>query len=117
MHRFKELRVWERSIDLAEAVYQTTQTFPVEERYGLTSQLRRASVSVASNIAEGAGRNSNKEFAHFLGIASGSCAELETQLIIATRLDFIDGIKLHALQTHINEVSNMLYRLKDSLRA
>ncbi len=75
---------------LAEEIYRLTQRFPAEERYGLTSQMRRAAVSVPSNLAEGAARRSNREFANFFGIALGSLAELETQLLIATRLKYAD---------------------------
>jgi four helix bundle protein len=79
MHNLKELKIWNKATDLTVDVYKATFGFPSDERYGLTSQIRRAVVSISSNIAEGAGRNSNKEFANFMGIANGSSYELETQ--------------------------------------
>jgi four helix bundle protein len=85
----KDLDVWNKAIDLAEQLYLLTGRFPKEEQFGLTSQLRRAAVSIASNIAEGAARNSNKEFLQFLYIALGSAAEIETQLLLAKRLKFL----------------------------
>ena len=83
---YKDLVVWQKAIDLTVAVYQLTKQFPKEELFGLVSQMRRASVSIASNIAEGEGRKSKKEFAHFLGISLGSKAELETQLLLCERV-------------------------------
>lgn len=91
MKTHKDLDVWNKSIDLVEDIYKLTKEFPKEELYGLTNQLRRASVSISSNIAEGAARNSNKEFIQFLYVALGSLSEVETQLIIAVRLKFISG--------------------------
>ena len=78
--------VWKKSMDLVEAIYDLTASFPSEEKYGLTSQIRRASVSIPSNISEGAARKNNKEFSQFISIALGSLAELETQYLIAIRL-------------------------------
>lgn len=85
----KDLDVWNKSIELAEKIYKVTYSFPKEEQYGIVSQIRRSVVSISSNIAEGAARNSKKEFIQFLYIAIGSLSELETQLILATRLEFI----------------------------
>jgi len=86
MRPHHKLDAWKQSIELVEDIYAITTVFPKSELYGLTSQLRRAAVSVPSNIAEGAGRNGTKEFAHFLSIAGGSLSEVETQLIIASKL-------------------------------
>jgi four helix bundle protein len=86
----KELDVWKCSMDLVEAIYKVSSKFPEHERYGLTSQLRRAAISVPSNIAEGTARKGDKELMQFLSIALGSLAELETQYIIAQRLSYID---------------------------
>ena len=86
---YKELDAWKESIELVQLVYEITQKFPSEEKFGLVSQLRRASVSVPSNIAEGCGRSSNKEYKRFVEIALGSILELETQLIIAAKLKLI----------------------------
>lgn len=85
----KDLKVWQESMDLVTDIYELVQNFPAEEKYNLTSQIKRSSVSIPSNIAEGAGRKSNLEFIQFLNIVSGSLSELETQLEIAIRLKFI----------------------------
>jgi len=92
MKDHKELNVWKVSMDFVVEVYSVTKGFPKEEIYGLTSQLRRAAVSIPSNIAEGAARNSEKEMVQFLHIALGSAAEAETQLLIAQRLEYSDDI-------------------------
>jgi four helix bundle protein len=86
MNQYKKLIVWQKSIDLVVKVYEKTNNFPDKEKFGLTTQINRCAVSIASNIAEGAGRNSEKEFNNFLGITLGSSCELETQLIIANKL-------------------------------
>ena len=86
MNNLKELKIWNKAIDLTVAVYKATSSFPSDERFGLISQSRRSAVSIPSNIAEGAGRNSKKEFSNFLGIANGSSYELQTQLVISNRL-------------------------------
>jgi four helix bundle protein len=91
MHTHRDLDVWRRALDLASHVYDATQSFPAIERWGLANQARRAAVSVASNIAEGAARGTRTHFTHFLRIARGSLAELETQLILAERLGFLAG--------------------------
>ncbi|MFA6920234.1 MAG: four helix bundle protein [Gallionella sp.] len=85
----EQLEAWKAAMQLAKVVYQLTSAFPVEERYGLAQQMRRAAVSVPSNIAEGAGRNGTQEYLHFIGIARGSLAELETQLQLAVMLGFL----------------------------
>jgi four helix bundle protein len=90
MKTHKDLLVWQKSIDLVTEIYKITKGFPKEEIYGITSQIRRSSVSVPSNIAEGAGRKSDKEFKQFLFIALGSLSELETQIIIAKNLEYIN---------------------------
>lgn len=90
MNRFKNLTIWKRSVTLATKVYKVTSDCQNEERYGLVSQLRRCAVSVSSNIAEGVGRSTNKQFKHFLNIAYGSSYELETQIIISNNLGFIN---------------------------
>jgi four helix bundle protein len=115
MHRFKELKVWKQSVDLAVDVYQMTKNFPNEERYGITSQVQRSAVSIPSNIAEGAGRNSSNEFNHFLGISSESSNELETQLIIANRLNYLSSENLEKISKQIFDIQNMISGLKTSL--
>ena len=89
MHNFRSLKVWEKSVELSVKTYQLTSCFPTDEKFGLISQMRRASVSIPSNIAEGAGRSSKKDFANFLGFATGSSNELETQMLIANKLKLV----------------------------
>ena len=111
MNYYKELKVWQKSMDLAEKVYGLTSTFPMEEKYGLTSQIQRSATSIASNIAEGAGRNSNKEFRNFLGIANGSSNELNTQLLLAERVGYTCDADLEDILNLLNEVQKMNYTL------
>jgi len=105
---FYELTVWQRAIDLTVCIYALTRKFPKEETYGLTSQLRRAAVSVASNIAEGRGRLNHAEFRQFLGIALGSTFEIQTQLIVANRLEMANEGAIKEATALSNEVSKML---------
>jgi four helix bundle protein len=117
MHNLKELKIWNKAIDLAVHVYKATSTFPSDERFGLTSQSRRAAVKIPSNIAEGAGRNSNKEFNNFLGIANGSSYELQTQLIISNRLNLLDTDLTNELVEQITELQKMTYAFQQKLKA
>jgi len=108
---YKELEVWRVAMDLAESVYKFTRNFPKEELFGLTSQIRRAAVSIPSNIAEGASRAGSKEFLHFLHIARGSASELETQLLLAEKLGYVTKIdELLANLTSIRKLINGLIR-------
>jgi len=107
----KKLDVWNISMDLVQAVYQVTGLFPDDEKFGLVSQLRRAAVSVPSNIAEGAARSGVKEFCHFLSIARGSLSEVDTQLDLAVRLAFISPDKRQDLDAMMERVDKMLYGL------
>lgn len=116
MHQFKELAVWQKAVSLATDVYSYTKNFPSEEKFGLTSQIRRSVVSISSNIAEGAGRKSKKEFKHFLDIAYGSASELETQLLIAQNLSFLKREDYKILSERINEIQKMIYSLSKSLK-
>jgi four helix bundle protein len=102
-------------MDLCEAVYRTTKALPKEEQYGLTIQMRRAAVSIPSNIAEGQGRGTDKEWSRFLNIAYGSLRELETQLMIAKRLDYITQSTLDNLLTLAGEVGRLINGLRRSL--
>jgi four helix bundle protein len=102
---FRELVVWQVAMDLTEQIYRATATFPADERFGLTSQMRRAAVSIPSNIAEGHGRNSTADFRHFLGIARGSAREIETQVLIAERLDLIPAVVATSLADHTTSLS------------
>jgi four helix bundle protein len=115
MNKFRELLIWQKGMDLAEEVYAITKGFPVDERYGLQSQIRRCAVSIASNIAEGAGRNSGKEFMHFLSIALGSSFELETQLLLADKFEYIPKGKAEEVIGRIQEVQKMLNGLQKSI--
>ncbi len=115
MHNFRELKVWQKSFDVATMVYKTTREFPKSELYGIVSQMRRAAVSISSNIAEGAGRGSTAEFSHFIDIARGSSFELETQLLIAGRLGYIDERQTSLLKNEIIEIEKMLSGLKRTL--
>jgi four helix bundle protein len=114
---FQDLVVWQRAIEMSVAIYELTELFPQKEIYGLTSQLRRASVSVACNIAEGRGRLTQGEFKHFLGLAQGSNYEVQTQLIIAKRLDFGKSAPLDKAQGISIEVGKMLSALISSIAA
>lgn len=109
MHNLKEIKVWQKSIGLTIELYAILSNFPTEEKYGLISQIKRSGISISSNIAEGAGRNSNKEFIHFLGIANGSSYELQTQIIIASNLNLIDQIISESLLNKIDEIQKMIY--------
>ncbi|MBL0049004.1 MAG: four helix bundle protein [Bacteroidetes bacterium] len=117
MHNIKELKIWNRAIDLTVEVYRATDNFPKQEMYGLTSQIRHSAVSIPSNIAEGAGRNSDNEFKHFLGIASGSSYELQTQLIISNRLNLIEEKVAEPLLKELDELQRMNYKLRMNLNA
>ncbi len=114
MHNYKELKVWQHAMELAKEIYRLTADFPKEEIYGLTSQLRRAAVSVPANIAEGSGRESDREFSRFLSMASGSCAELETLVELSARLGMLNTIQLESIQEKIATIGKMLYRLRQS---
>lgn len=113
---YKDLKVWQQGITLVKHIYELTSSFPKDELYGLTSQLRRAAVSVPSNIAEGSSRkNSKKEFVRFLHIAYGSLAEIETQLIIAQELGFASKEQINPLLEETNILMKMVYRFIASL--
>ncbi|WP_456424169.1 four helix bundle protein [Lutibacter sp.] len=115
MHKIEELKIWKKSIKLTMLVYQLVSTLPSDEKYGLISQIKRSSVSIPSNIAEGAGRNSNKEFKHFLSIANGSSYELHTQLILTIELGLISKDKVQPVIDLIVEVQKMNYSFQKSL--
>ncbi|MGB6038184.1 MAG: four helix bundle protein [Cryomorphaceae bacterium] len=116
MHRHKELKIWKESMDLVIEVYQMTKSFPDDERFGLISQMRRSALSIPSNIAEGAGRGSSKEFARFLAIAKGSSSELETQLELSYRLKLIEEEIFQGLSKKLEYINNMNFRLSEKLK-
>jgi four helix bundle protein len=111
MHNYKELTVWTKAVKLATDIYRATSEYPKSELYGITSQMRRCAVSISSNIAEGAGRSSNKDFARFLHIANGSSYELETQLLISKNLTYLKDAEFESLDNSLVEIQKMLYTL------
>jgi len=113
---YRDLIAWQKAMDLVELVYSETKKFPREEVYALSSQLRRAAVSVPSNIAEGQGRTSSKEFLNFLSMAYGSLREIETQIIIAERLGYLSEDKAQAILDLSGEVGRLINGLSNSLR-
>ena len=113
---FIDLLVWQEAMNLVEMVYLKTKTFPKEEMYGLTSQIRRAAVSIPANIAEGNGRMSRKEYLRFLAVANGSIKELETHLMIAERLNFLTKETMVQLQPQLQSVGRLLTALRKSLK-
>jgi four helix bundle protein len=115
MFRFEKLDVWRKAVEFADQVYELTALFPDTERFGLTSQMRRATVSISSNIAEGSGRPSDKDFAHFVAVAYGSLMEVVSQAEIAVRRGFLDHAKREAIYTNAEELARMLSGLKRSL--
>jgi four helix bundle protein len=117
MKDFRQLKVWEKSHQLALAVYKATKEFPKEELYGLTSQIRRASISIPTNIAEGCGRTTEKDFARFIQISMGSASETEYQLILARDLEFLPKETHEKLHNDVEEVKRMLASLLKTLRA
>jgi four helix bundle protein len=114
MSDYKDLEVWKKSIEIVTEIYKLSRSFPESEKFGLTNQMRRAAVSIPSNIAEGSARHHSKDFIHFLRIADGSAAELETQLIISRKLGFADDIE--TLLNEVIVVRRMLAALIKSLR-
>lgn len=113
---YQELRVWQNSMQLARKVYEVTKQFPREETYGLTSQMRRAAISVSSNIAEGQGRSSRGEFKQFLCIARGSLFELETQFLLARSLGYISETDTSSIERALSDVAPVLNALIRSLK-
>lgn len=117
MRPHEKLDVWTKSLDLVVRIYKATETFPKDEKFGLTSQIRRAAVSVPANIAEGAGRRSEKEFAYFLSNAQGSASEVETELLIAHRLGYLNLDVFGELQESLDKIGQMLHGLARHVRS
>jgi four helix bundle protein len=117
MKDFRQSKVWEKSHQLALAIYRITQDFPKEELYGLTSQMRRSSMSIPTNIAEGCGRNTDADFARFIQMAMGSSSEAEYQLLLSDDLGFPDQVQYESLNTDVTEIKRMLISLLKTLRA
>lgn len=116
MASYRDLVAWQKSIALAESIYRVSSSFPPDERFGLTSQIRRAAVSIPSNIAEGHGRRSKLEFCRFLKIALGSCREVETQIILAGRLQLADREALRDVLIEAEEIARIIQGLLRSFR-
>ena len=115
MHKVEDLKIWKKSIKLAKYTYLLVKELPSDEKYGLTSQIKRSAISIASNIAEGAGRNSKKEFKHFINIANGSAYELQTQLILLIELNLITKEKVESVIELCIEIQKMSYSFQKKL--
>lgn len=115
MHNFRKLDIWLKSMDLVVEIYNLTSVFPNHEKFGLSSQMQRSAVSIPSNIAEGSAKSSNKDFARFLEMSLGSSYELETELILASRLKYIDSNIFLLTQNKIAEIQKMITGFKNKL--
>lgn len=115
MNYFKELKVWQKAIELVTETYLLTKGFPKDELFGLVSQIRRCVVSIPSNIAEGCGRKTPKDFSNFLGIALGSSFEFETQIIISKNIGYLTEEQFSSLESEIQHIQNMIIKLQNSL--
>ncbi|NER12024.1 four helix bundle protein [Leptobacterium flavescens] len=116
MHKVEDLKIWQKAIELVKLVYLLIAELPSDEKYGLISQIKRSAISIPSNIAEGAGRNSNKEFIHFLSIANGSTYELQTQLILVLELNLSTKQKVSTLIDACIEIQKMNYSFQKTLK-
>lgn len=116
MKSHKDLDVWKRAVAFSVSIYTATRNFPADEKFGLTSQVRRAAVSIPSNIAEGAARTGHKEFLHFLSIAAGSTSEVSTQLLIAQKIGLGDDSEIQELMEEVDAISRMLQGLIRSIK-
>ena len=116
MRDFRQLRVWQESHQLTLEIYQLTKTFPKEELFALTNQIRRASVSISSNIAEGCGRGSNKDYANFLQMALGSAFEVDYQLLLARDLTYLDAVEHVSVSQKVNVLKKQLASLLQKVR-
>lgn len=117
MHQFKELKVWQKGRVLVKMIYKATDNFPKDELFGISSQMRRAAVSIPTNIAEGYGRNSDKELSRFLDIANGSAFELETLMILSLDLEFFTQDEFDNFDEKLNEIQKMIFGLRQSLKS
>jgi four helix bundle protein len=116
VRNYRDLLVWQKAMDLVANCYELTRSFPKEEIYGLTNQIRRAAISIPANIAEGHSRFNKREFVQFIGIATGSLAELETDLLIAVKLNYLDKSRTDPVLEKTDELARMLKGLRNALR-
>lgn len=116
MRPHEKLEVWKKAVDFVVLIYEITKSFPPDEKFGLTSQIRRASVSIPANIAEGAARQSEKEFLQFISIAQGSSSEVETELLIACKIGYLEQTKYLELKQEIDSIGRMLIGLSNHLK-
>ncbi|MCW5910544.1 MAG: four helix bundle protein [Cyclobacteriaceae bacterium] len=116
MHNFKELKVWQNARAFVKEIYLSTNTFPAEEKYGLISQMRRSAVSIPSNIAEGSGRRTDKDFVYFLNVSLGSAYELQTLLFLSQDLDLLNNEKTELLNSSLEEIQKMIYGLIKTIK-
>ena len=116
MHNFEKLKIWQKAMDIAVKVYEISTLLPNDEKFNLIHQIKKCAVSIPSNIAEGSGRNSDKEFMHFLGIANGSTFELITQLILAKRLKLVNEDIIQPAINQLVEVTNMNFAFQKTLK-
>lgn len=116
MRPHEKLEVWKKAVDFVVLIYEITKSFPPDEKFGLTSQIRQASVSIPANIAEGAARQSEKEFLQFISIAQGSSSEVETELLIACKIGYLEQTKYLELKQEIDSIGRMLIGLSNHLK-
>jgi|LSQX01.1.fsa_nt_gb four helix bundle protein len=116
MHKFKELIVWQKGMNLVKEIYGITHSFPDNELFGITSQMKQSAISIPSNIAEGCGRNTDKELNHFLNIANGSSFELETLVILSFDLGYLEQEEFNFLDSLLDEIQKMIYGFKQSIQ-
>ena len=116
MRAHRKLDLWQKSVDFVVDVYEVTKTYPVEERYGLISQIRRAAASIPANIAEGAARKSDKEFIHFLSNAQGSASEVDTHFYISLKLGYLNEANHNTLDQKLNDIGRMITGLSNHLK-
>jgi four helix bundle protein len=117
MHRYKDLTVWQKAMELVVDLYRITEKFPLKERYGLITQMNRCAISIPSTIAEGAGRNTNKDFDHFLAISLGSSFEFHSQLVLSNRLGYVELEVVEKMEVELTHIQNMIVKLKKSLNS
>ncbi len=115
MHNYLDLKIWQRSRELVRLIYQLTEAFPKNQQFSLVNQMQRAAVSIPSNIAEGAGRSSDKELVHFLDIANGSAFELETQIFLSFDLGYLRREELDVVILELKEIQKMIYKFRNNL--